>query len=490
MENEMIGGFDLASRRESIRQCVRCSGYGLCVAWGFLLYSIVEFHPGSGFGVFMWSTIPGCIACLVLLGVSRRVFVSDRRSALAFCAAALASVGTFLHVSSPWVGTWAQYAGIALAGVSFIGLLAPWFACFARLSARGVFLASGLALAAASVICVFVSVLDYEIAGLCLALLPVASALFLPMGDKNPVFGSEADGERSVFQMIKAAVPLKTLLGLLLVYFVIDSLRSIGRLPGSFLGIADATFLLAPFAISCACLLVACFARTRIDLGVLCKIILAAFSISLALIVVAVNPSFRFGFATSVCTQVLCWTLLVFVAKKSPVRAQIVFALGWVAEFIGGFLAQIIMPFAIPFGTAVPFALALLMATAAVFVFSDESLVVEMDCDDFPVDKRMTVSRNSIGYDAADGAATEPLVDWRDSDFAPNSGRRIAEFSQERGLTPRESEVFALWITGHGMKDIQEELFVSQGTVKTHLRNIYDKCGVHSRRDLMKLFEE
>ena len=40
------------------------------------------------------------------------------------------------------------------------------------------------------------------------------------------------------------------------------------------------------------------------------------------------------------------------------------------------------------------------------------------------------------------------------------------------------------------MRTIQEKLFVSQGTVKTHLRNIYDKCGVHNRRDLMKMFEE
>ena len=132
---------------------------------------------------------------------------------------------------------------------------------------------------------------------------------------------------------------------------------------------------------------------------------------------------------------------------------------------------------------------------ATVFVFSDESLVIEIDYEE-PADLDdgrlarcehpktsdecgLTVS----GRDAIAVAVVSPEDEMRRNDD------RISEFCAERGLTARESEVFSLWITGHDMRTIQEKLFVSQGTVKTHLRNIYDKCGVHNRRDLMKMFE-
>ena len=35
---------------------------------------------------------------------------------------------------------------------------------------------------------------------------------------------------------------------------------------------------------------------------------------------------------------------------------------------------------------------------------------------------------------------------------------------------------FRLWVTGHGLKYIQNALFVSESTVKSHLRSIYRKC--------------
>jgi two-component system, NarL family, nitrate/nitrite response regulator NarL len=48
-------------------------------------------------------------------------------------------------------------------------------------------------------------------------------------------------------------------------------------------------------------------------------------------------------------------------------------------------------------------------------------------------------------------------------------------------LTPRELEVLALAAEGRSGPQIGRELFVSPATVKTHLRNIYDKLGVKDR---------
>ncbi|MBC7335458.1 MAG: response regulator transcription factor, partial [Clostridia bacterium] len=46
-------------------------------------------------------------------------------------------------------------------------------------------------------------------------------------------------------------------------------------------------------------------------------------------------------------------------------------------------------------------------------------------------------------------------------------------------LTPREREVLALVARGATNKEIAETLFISENTVKNHLRNIMDK--LHSK---------
>ena len=51
-------------------------------------------------------------------------------------------------------------------------------------------------------------------------------------------------------------------------------------------------------------------------------------------------------------------------------------------------------------------------------------------------------------------------------------------------LTPREREVFALASRGLKNSEIADELYLSEKTIKTHLRNIYNKLNLASKAEL------
>ena len=61
--------------------------------------------------------------------------------------------------------------------------------------------------------------------------------------------------------------------------------------------------------------------------------------------------------------------------------------------------------------------------------------------------------------------------------------------AEESGLTAREAEVFLLLAQGEDRAAIGERLAISNDTVKTHLRRIYSKLGIHSKQEAQSLVE-
>ena len=54
-------------------------------------------------------------------------------------------------------------------------------------------------------------------------------------------------------------------------------------------------------------------------------------------------------------------------------------------------------------------------------------------------------------------------------------------------LSPRERDVFFLLAEGRSTARVKEELCIAEGTVNTHVRNIYSKLGVHTRQEMLDI---
>ena len=56
-------------------------------------------------------------------------------------------------------------------------------------------------------------------------------------------------------------------------------------------------------------------------------------------------------------------------------------------------------------------------------------------------------------------------------------------------LSRRESEVMYYLARGYKSSHIQQQLYISEGTAKTHIRHIYRKLNIHSQQDLIHLID-
>jgi two-component system, NarL family, nitrate/nitrite response regulator NarL len=80
--------------------------------------------------------------------------------------------------------------------------------------------------------------------------------------------------------------------------------------------------------------------------------------------------------------------------------------------------------------------------------------------------------------------------EWIDRDMASRALRSVLQRQEQNvraaeALTPRELEIVRMAAEGLRNRGIAERLSISEGTVKVHLHNIYDKLGVEGRLEMV-----
>ncbi len=76
---------------------------------------------------------------------------------------------------------------------------------------------------------------------------------------------------------------------------------------------------------------------------------------------------------------------------------------------------------------------------------------------------------------------------------APTASRRSSSGAWTLDLaepfSPREREVVALVLRGNNVPAIARKLYISENTTRDHMKSIYRKADVHSRQELIDLFD-
>ena len=184
-------------------------------------------------------------------------------------------------------------------------------------------------------------------------------------------------------------------------------------------------------------------------------------------------------YAGSDCFSVLTYYLIAAVGSRNPAGAlstsAFAFAASWLGIGCGALLVQGIEGLgAFDGGT-------LLWSSAVVtFLFMAYN---------FMAMKGFSFEDAIKGVRPAHAAAASTLADEAEGPDSSRLEEACDNVIERFGLTPREGDVLRLLARGRTSPVIQEKLFLSHNTVKTHVRHIYAKMDIHSQQELIDIVE-
>ena len=94
----------------------------------------------------------------------------------------------------------------------------------------------------------------------------------------------------------------------------------------------------------------------------------------------------------------------------------------------------------------------------------------------------------ALRFNAPPEAPQEGTVDNKSRDLTRHIEDQLPAYASAHNLSKREREVLALVIEGKDNRAIAQELFLSEGTIKTHVHNIMVKTETKNRNELKQSF--
>lgn len=361
-------------------------------------------------------------------------------------------------------------AAAIIGGVCLAGMYLSWAPFYAKLDIRNAVACVFAAMALGCVLKLWIDLTPSLPATMILTIVPLLSPFMLKIAlhDQPPV-----DVEPQIyFDSARSSFPVKILVGVAVCSFII------GVAPE-----ANPLVSFAPFEIcvivrhsvevliaGAALWWVFCF-HGRLHFTNLWRAIMVITATGL-LLLPNIGPDLA-GWAVIMITiaqtllVALLWATLADAAHHSSASPYIIFGCAWtvyaLSVAVGQYLGQMIAIDAN--STFIIALLAYALTLTAILVLDDRSFIESRLFTDLDI-PTVAVSM----YDSIDEGC--------------------ARLGRQYNLTDREVEIVKLLCKGRSKNYIAETLFISENTVRSHSRHIYQKLNVHSKQDIMDMLSE
>ena len=437
----------------------------------------------------------------IALGWRRVRSLCARRGLLLACGL-VASLATPLSMLGCFP-LWAALAGSALSGAAIAVLVCANAEAFSHLTPGGLLAGTALVfMIAYMMLLVLAGLAGLGGGGLAVAVacaLPVATAALLAVGcagASSGCVGAAAQGRAEGCAGARelacelAKLPWRTFCVIACMYFAIGSIRVyVERVTGT-LGMNMAC-VAAGIVLLALALVASLFAERRgaASLGVVYKAVMPLVAMAYVVLLTAgeSQPTALSVIAQTACLVVeyLCWVLIVDSSRVKGASALLVIGIGRFVVHLGMSLGELVTGACIDQIAPLGAFTVLLLVGSFVFLFSERETRVQTDV----ADAEGAAGGGAALDDGGAGAGTSsPAADGEGR--VPTPASQAERLVRTWGLTQREETILGLWTTSHGLRSICESLGLSESTVKTHLRHIYEKSGVHSRAELIKLLDD
>lgn len=466
----------------------RTGGYSLLWLWTVMMFnSIVPYsfaaEPRAPLYVELTLSLVTMVVTMLFVAVSlgRTDRLSDNRFVLWGAAAAMALGSILAAFGEPGssVGMGALVFSSVLTGSGSAALFVCWGERFFGIGGRVALVELAVGSCVAFILGFFLCILPAPAALAIIAATPLGSAWLLLRDQQRGIVQDPATAtalpEREPLSRSTVGLLVKTLAGSLLVGMISGFFDVVGGFNAYVVQDAYGIYLL--LAGTMATLLLALIALFCVRDGIFYAYRFSVLVLCLGCLLTPFLGDNATYFSTLVFAGYTCYTIILYilcidVATSFRINVARCLGLGFVAlyggEVLGHLLGYNVGPGMTPYGLAL-----MTLLAVSVLLIAHLFLFTEVDLIKLGIGEVSRAVPTEEGEDAPGEAA--PAID------------PVPIIVERFGLTPRESDVLPLLLEGRTIQRIQETLFISAGTVSTHIRHIYQKTGSDNRQELIDL---
>ena len=462
----------------------RLLGFGFYWAWLFLIgvspSPIVGDVSFAGAPFEIWELGFSLASGAAIVAFARQLSSDGGRKVLLAACFVVGPLGTVSLLAAEGGLVIGSAALVALADAATFML---WLCFFGHMRVGETALYMALSYAAGALLCIVIMSLDARMALACAAALPVLSGLAFSLSNRfytketgEPSMFSHGqpggtDGETTFPYMHRMACAL----GLYALLFgLMTSVAVCNGFGGGFVG----PYIEAPCCLVLGVLLAATFRSQKgaRRLYLAYRLIPLLFAVGFAAFLFSDDRTY---FVASACVMLAYLTFEITALNDfcNAVKVRglsLVRVLGFARLAItGGILGGWSIGYATTFLPLDPTLVA--MAVGIVVVVAASTLVFtekEMFSVQGVADERI-LSEEAATASRGEGGFAQSLV----------------AFGEIWSVSKREMEVLDLLVKGRNTQYISDQLFIAQGTAKTHIYNIYRKIGIHTKMELLDAFD-